>query len=133
MNKIAKFMRNKFLIGFCFLTFNLIYAWIAFIISSISLWDFGRGVSLPLVVIVNLNILIPILAVILYLKNKTYKNYKKIYRLFFGIEMPLISLCLLRIFLLREITPFFFMLMLSLVIAILVQIVEYTNFKPLKN
>lgn len=133
MNKIAKFMQNKFLTGFAFISFNLIYAWVAFIISSISLWDFGRGISLSLVVIVNLNILIPVFAIVLYFKNKTYNNFKKVYRLFFGIEMPVISLCLLRMFLIREITPFVFVLLISFFVAILVQIVEYMNFKPLKK
>jgi len=133
MNKITRFFQNSVLHGIFFCIFNLLYVIVATFITSWGFLDFGRGISFPLLLTVNLNILIPIISVIIYVKNNTYRDFKRIYRLFFGIEMPLIFLCIFRIFFLSDITPFFFVLILSVLLTIIVQVIEYTNFMPLKK
>ena len=130
---VKKFINNYITMGFLFCVFNLLYVNLACVLAIAGFLDLGRGVNIPLLLIVNLNVLIPVVAFILYVLRKTYKDYRKVFKLFYGIEMPLILICLLRIFLLREITPFIFMILASVVVAVGVQIVEYYNIKKLKS
>ena len=130
---IKKYAKNPIPIGILFCVFNWIYFFLAFMLCGVSILDFGRGMNVQFMLIVNLNLLIPVCATILYIKNKTYRNFGRVFRLFFGIELPLVILCVLRIFLLREITPFMFVILLSIIVAVLVQVAEYYKIKRLKN
>lgn len=129
---MKKFIKNPVSIGVLFCIFNAQYILLALILSGIGFLDLGRGVNIPLLLVVNLNLIIPVIACILYIVNKTYKDYRKVFKLFYGLEMPLILICLLRLFLLREVTPFVCLLLLSILAAVSVQLIEYYNIKKLK-
>lgn len=133
MKKILNFLKNPIITEIWFCGFNLLYLFMAFIISLITIFEVSNGVNITLILMANLNLFIPVLAFVLYFLNKTYKNFNKVCRLFFGIEMPIIALLVFRLCLLREVTPFFFVVLASIFIAVVVQIIEYMNIKKFKN
>ncbi len=134
MKYFIKFFTHPVFNVLWFIIFNLFYIVFAFAISSLGFWDFGRGISFPLLFLLNLNIVIPILCVILFFRNNNnYTVNYNIYNIFWGIEIPVIALISLRVCLLSDITPFFVFLLTAVTLAILVQIIDYADIKPFKK
>lgn len=78
----------------------------------------GGDQPLNLVMMVYIFFLLPLFTIIFSFVTKIYKIPKKLLMIFFGAEIPLMMLALIRIFIFREITPVMWVFIISIALSI---------------
>ena len=92
--------------GFCSLLFNL------------------REISLNIEIAIFIIFILPVLFIIYSTKNK---NTDKILKFFFTIETPILLLSLIRLFLLREMTLFYWFLYIGISVSVIIYMIDLFN------
>ncbi len=120
MQKVKEILTGKIITYLLFGGYNTV-----FILFILLLGGFIPGLLLePLIpldtkAILSLILLVPFISLLLLLIKGFRPNHKKVLKFFFGVEIPIILLAILRLIFVREVTPIWTFFLFSIVVSII--------------
>ncbi len=130
MQKIINFLKSNIFANVLFWGFNSLYLLVSALFSVAILSLLGSiDINISLALTLNIISILPILSIILYFKKDMKENPVNILTLFFGFEMPVFVLCLIRVLALRELTGIYVFIFFSLFAGIALLLAELSGYK----